>query len=412
MRGTQGYGRLGGIGAAEAADLHARSGAAGAFAAAWRLADRDADGRLAAPEFCLFMYLLKAVRRGLALPGAPLTPAQLARILGPPLPPAAGSPPPRPAERAAGGAPGAPGGLAQAPGAGSAEEGAGGGGAPGWEPGWERAGGGGGGAAAPALGELLDRGWALQDALVRPRSRSAAPCLGPSARCGSAGLCREACGAPRGVGGAVLGACPMSWLRVQANMPQRRQAASRAWFLRSCRSRSRFEPALLPSRRQAAPSLGVCHCPCPSSFGASAQARHAGRQAALAAAGGGAGARPPGQAPPSPSTAASTPSSSASPPLRRHDSVPGLAPAAGPGGGAPGPQRGAPVPRSESVPQLALLPARRAEPGGARPPARSVPPRPRCPLVGCQVSCRLCLTPQRLRRCGLAQLAAWRPCMM
>lgn len=64
MRGTQGYGRLGGIGAAEAADLHARSGAAGAFAAAWRLADRDGDGRLCGAEFCLFMYLLKATRRG------------------------------------------------------------------------------------------------------------------------------------------------------------------------------------------------------------------------------------------------------------------------------------------------------------------------------------------------------------
>jgi len=176
MRGGQGYGRLGGIGAAEAADLHARSGARGAFAAAWRLADRDGDGRLAGPEFCLFMYLLKAVRRGLALPGAPLTPAQVGRILGPPPPPAAGSPPPRPAERAAGG------GL----GAGSSEEGAGSGAGPGWESGWERAGVGGGGAAAPALGELLDRGWALPDALVRPRS--AAPCLAPNARCGSAGL--------------------------------------------------------------------------------------------------------------------------------------------------------------------------------------------------------------------------------
>ena len=55
----QGYGRLGGIGAAEAADLHARSGAGVPFTVAWRLADRDGDGRLAAAEFCLFMYLLK-----------------------------------------------------------------------------------------------------------------------------------------------------------------------------------------------------------------------------------------------------------------------------------------------------------------------------------------------------------------
>lgn len=55
----QGYSRLGGIGAAEAADLHARSGAGVPFTAAWRLADSDGDGRLAAAEFCLFMYLLK-----------------------------------------------------------------------------------------------------------------------------------------------------------------------------------------------------------------------------------------------------------------------------------------------------------------------------------------------------------------
>jgi len=78
----KGYGDKGGAAHDEAWHLWGRAGLVDGFSAAFALADADRDHRLNEQEFAVFMWLLKSSRKGLPLPGAPLSPAQLQQFIG------------------------------------------------------------------------------------------------------------------------------------------------------------------------------------------------------------------------------------------------------------------------------------------------------------------------------------------
>lgn len=81
----QGYGRLGGLGEADARALWSRQNMPGdTFQHVWALSDLDSNKLLSKPEFCLFMYLMHALRNfgaGFRLPEY-ITPEQATRLLG------------------------------------------------------------------------------------------------------------------------------------------------------------------------------------------------------------------------------------------------------------------------------------------------------------------------------------------
>ena len=82
---AQGYGRLGGLGEVDARALWSRQNMpADTFQQVWALSDLDSNQLLSKPEFCLFMYLMHALRNfqgSFHLPEA-ITPEQATRILG------------------------------------------------------------------------------------------------------------------------------------------------------------------------------------------------------------------------------------------------------------------------------------------------------------------------------------------
>ena len=82
---VQGYGRLGGLGEADARALWSRQNMpADTFQHVWVLSDLDGNRLLSKSEFCLFMYLMHALRNfgtSFRLPEY-ITPEQATRLLG------------------------------------------------------------------------------------------------------------------------------------------------------------------------------------------------------------------------------------------------------------------------------------------------------------------------------------------
>ncbi|KAK9814682.1 hypothetical protein WJX72_009730 [[Myrmecia] bisecta] len=78
---SKGYASIGGVERAEAAKLYARADVPRKFQHVWELSDLDGDQRLNQREFCLFMYLLKALRKGVDMP-AYLIAEQVERLIG------------------------------------------------------------------------------------------------------------------------------------------------------------------------------------------------------------------------------------------------------------------------------------------------------------------------------------------
>lgn len=59
---------MGGVSLEDAELVHRELGTAEPFDKVWALADWDASERLSEPQFLLFMFLLKALRKGRPLP--------------------------------------------------------------------------------------------------------------------------------------------------------------------------------------------------------------------------------------------------------------------------------------------------------------------------------------------------------
>lgn len=82
---AQGYGRLGGLGEVDARALWSRQNMpADVFMHVWTLSDLDGNRLLSKSEFCLFMYLMHALRNfgsSFRLPEY-ITPEQATRLLG------------------------------------------------------------------------------------------------------------------------------------------------------------------------------------------------------------------------------------------------------------------------------------------------------------------------------------------
>ena len=64
----QGHAGLGGVSREDAEAVHRELRTSAPFSAVWALADWDASHRLSEPQFALFMFLLKQLKKGRQLP--------------------------------------------------------------------------------------------------------------------------------------------------------------------------------------------------------------------------------------------------------------------------------------------------------------------------------------------------------
>lgn len=81
----QGHAKLGGVSREDAEAVHRELRMIAPFGAVWAIADWDGSGCLSEPQFLLFMFLLKCLKKGRPLPPS-LSPAEVLLCARPNLP--------------------------------------------------------------------------------------------------------------------------------------------------------------------------------------------------------------------------------------------------------------------------------------------------------------------------------------